>query len=101
LLAIVIILLALHLSTPVLRGRGRNESRMACFQWRLRKRKIDGDWEMIRQGFVRRIVHFLESSGKMRGELIAPSRFVGVSGVSLDEEPIEFVFAHEATVSPV
>ena len=44
----VIILLALPLSTPVLRGPGRSELRMGCFQWRLRKRKIDGDWKMIR-----------------------------------------------------
>jgi hypothetical protein len=47
-LAFVITLLASPLSTPVLRGPGRSELRMACFQWRLRKRKIDGDWEMIR-----------------------------------------------------
>src|SRR5277367_6633184 len=34
----------------------------------------------------------------MWGELIASARLPGISGISLDEDPIEFVLAHQTAV---
>src|SRR5580704_15569346 len=65
---------------------------------RLFQRHVDRDGRMVGERLVRGLIHLQEGPAKMRREFVVPTRFLGIRGVSLNKEPIEFELSHQPPV---